>query len=196
MSHPGKHKNIPDLTEEQQRLIAARYLSGLAEEEPGLIPYELFVPMAKLMVMHTVEVGFVKPSGTDGRRAQVLLTQRPATDEFWANQWHIPGSIVRATDPVKHEHDYDAAVNRVRDEIGGGIQVISQPLEYDTVRRKGQRGSEVTVRLMADSAGDPVNGRFFDADQVLRNPPDGGLIDSHAAAIEKLAATYHDNYTK
>jgi hypothetical protein len=103
-------------------------LRSLAEAEPDQLPYAIFVPIAKLLVLNTVEVGFVKPAPTDERKAQVLLTQRPDTDQFWANQWHIPGSIVRASDPVKHEHDYDAAVSRVKDEIGGGIQVVQEPI--------------------------------------------------------------------
>jgi hypothetical protein len=203
---------LPELTDEQRQLIAVNYLHSLAETEPEQLPYDIFVPIAKLMVLNTAEVAFVKPSPTDGRRAQVLLTQRPETDQFWANQWHIPGSIVRATDPVTHEHDYDAAVTRVRDEVGGniegirgvlamlglrrGVRLVNYPVEYDIVRRKGLRGSETTVRLMAESKGKPTRGAFFDAQTVLKNPPEGGLIDSHAEAIEKLAARYHDLKTR
>jgi hypothetical protein len=182
---------LPQLTSEQEEMIAANYLSKLAEQEPDRLPYEIFLPVAKLMVMHTVEVGFVKPSDEDEESALVLLTQRPATDKFWAKQWHIPGSVVRATDPVKHEHDYDAAFSRVLDEVGGDMQVVRKPIEFDTVRRKGQRGSEVTVRLLAEVEGEPAHGKFFDAAGILRRPPEEGLIDSHSAAIEKVAATYH-----
>lgn len=194
MANP--QEQLLNLTEEQQRLIAASYLQSLAEAESGLLPYDIFLPIGRLVVLNTVEVGFVKPSPIDDRRAQVLLTQRPETDQFWANQWHIPGSIVRATDPVKHEHDYDAAVSRVVGEVGGGIQVVRDPLEYDVVRRKGLRGSETTVRLMAESTGQPLNGAFFDTEAVLKNPPEGGLIDSHAEAIERLAKKYRDLKTK
>jgi hypothetical protein len=185
-------EELPALTKEQQQLVAANYLKMLVEEETDPLPFEIFVPIGRLVVLNTVEVGFVKPSPIDDRRAQVLLVRRPETDQFWANQWHIPGSIVRATDPVKHEHDYDAAISRVIKEVGGGIQVKSNPLEYDVVRRKGVRGSEVTVRLMAESAGEPINGAFFDTRAVLKNPPEVGLIESHAEAIEKLAAKYYD----
>lgn len=181
---------LPLVTPEQEEAIAANYLAKLAEQRPDQLPYEIFLPVAKLMVMHTVEVGFVKPPEEDGESALVLLTQRPATDKFWPSQWHVPGSVVRATDPVKHEHDYDAAFSRVLDEVGGDIQVIRKPVEFDTVRRKGIRGSEVTVRLLAEVEGDPANGTFFDAADIIRRPPEEGLIGSHAAAIEKIAATY------
>lgn len=179
------------LSPEQQELVAAHYLSELAEQATGRLPYEIFQPVSQLVVLNTVEVGFVKPSPTDERHAQVLLTQRPATDKHWADQWHIPGSVVLPTDPVKHEHDYDAAIGRVTQEVGGGLR-MGDFVEYDTVRRKGSRGSEVTVRFMNESQGSPARGRFFDARRILVRPPEGGLIETHAEAIEKLAATYHD----
>ncbi|MEI9913678.1 MAG: hypothetical protein WDN66_01585 [Candidatus Saccharibacteria bacterium] len=185
-------EQLPNLTDEQQRLVAVSYLQSLANAETSLLPNDVFLAVGKLVVLNTVEVAFVKPSNTDERDAQVLLTQRSNSDPLWANQWHIPGSIVRAKDPVKHEHDYDAAVSRIFKEVGGGIQVVRDPFEYDVVRRKGQRSSETTVRLMAESAGEPVNGAFFNAEAVLNKPPEGGLLESHAEAIEKLAKKYHD----
>lgn len=188
MSESGA--SLPQLSAEQEEVVAARYLARLAEESPDRLPFDIFVPVAKLMVMHTVEVGFVKPSTKDEERPLVLLTQRPANDVFWPNQWHIPGSVVRANDPVKHEHDYDAALSRVLGEVGGDIQVIGTPVEFDTVRRRDVRGSEVTVRLLAEVQGDPEHGRFFDTAEVLLHPPEGGLIESHPAAIEKVAAAY------
>ncbi len=188
--------SFPQISPEQEQVIAANYLARLAEQQPDRLPFEIFLPVAKLMVMHTVEVGFVKPSDENEENALVLLTQRPATDKFWANQWHIPGSVVRATDPVKHEHDYDAAFSRVLDEVGGDIQVVRDPVGFDTVRRKGMRGSEVTVRLLAEVEGEPANGAFFDAADILRRPPEGGLINSHAEAIEKVAATYRSLRTE
>jgi hypothetical protein len=45
---------------------------------------------------------------------------------------------------------------------------------------------------MAESSGEPNRGTFFDAQAILKKPPEGGLINSHAEAIEKLAAKYHD----
>lgn len=188
MSESGT--SLPQLSAEQEETIATRYLARLAEEAPDRLPFGIFVPIAKLMVMHTVEVGFVKPSAEDTERPLVLLTQRPASDVFWPNQWHIPGSVVRANDPVKHEHDYDAALSRVMGEVGGDIQIVGEPVEFDTVRRRDVRGSEVTVRLLAEVQGNPEHGRFFDATEVLQRPPEGGLIESHPAAIEKIAATY------
>jgi len=181
---------LPRVTAEQEEAIAGNYLARLAEQHPDKLPLEIFTPLAKLMVLTTVEVGLLKRSTEDENRLLVLLSQRPSSDKFWPNQWHIPGSIIRARDPVADEHDYTPAISRVMAEVGGDIQIVQGPLEYETVRRLGLRGSEVTVRLLAEVEGDPTNGAFFDAAEVLRRPPDTGLLESHSAAIEKVAATY------
>lgn len=179
-------KALPDLTPEQTEAVAANYLASL---EPGALPFPTFIQIARLAVLNTLEVGFVKPFEEQGN-TRVLLTQRPSTDKFWPNQWHIPGAVVLASDPVKHDHDYDAALGRVRDEAGGSLHMIGDPLEFDTVRRMGLRGSEITVRMLAETEGDPDKGEFFDARDVLKNPPKGGLVHSHEDAIAKIAAAH------
>lgn len=173
------------LSPQETEAIAVNYLKSL---ETGFLPKNVFFEVARLAVMNTVEIGFVRPIEEIDQPQKILLTQRPSTDEFWPNQWHIPGSVVRASDPVKHEHDYDAAISRVRNEVGGGLQLIGAPQEFETVRRSASRGSEVTVRLIADTEGDPERGEFFDMADVLKNPPKGGLLETHDVAIAKVAA--------
>lgn len=182
-------QQLSQLSPEQQKTVALDYLRGLGDNPEGLLPLEVFEIIAgKLAVIHTVEVGLVKPA--EEGNFSVLLTQRPPTDHFWPNQWHIPGSVVRPTDPVGHEHDYDAAISRVLSEVGSGIHLVGDPREYETVRRIGNRGSEVTVRLVAEVDGRPSDGAFFNASDVLRNPPEGGLVESHHEAIKGLTAAY------
>lgn len=181
----NKIKTVSHLTTQEREAIAVDYLKSL---ETGFLPEEIFTQMARLAVINTVEVGFVRPIYEIGQPQQVLLTQRPSTDKFWPNQWHVPGSVVRASDPVEHEHDYDMAISRVKDEIGGGLELIGNPQEFETLRRTGPRGSEITVRMIADATGDPQNGEFFDAVDVLKNPPKGGLLGTHDDAIAKIAA--------
>jgi hypothetical protein len=187
---------LPELTDEQRRAVAADYLAKLAASKPDLVPKDIYLPMLSLVPATTVEVSLVKPSTADERRALIVLTQRPETDTFWANQWHIPGSIVRGNDPIKHEHDFDAAITRAMDEVNGGLKVVYDPVAYDLVRRRGPRGSETTARFMVETVGEPMEGAFFDAQYVIENPPEGGLIDTHAEAIEKLASTYYDLRSK
>ena len=181
---------LGQLSAEQRKTVALSYLRDLGDAKEDLLPLDVFELIAgKLAVIHTVEVGMIKPTGEEG--LSVLLTQRPPTDHFWPNQWHIPGSIVRPKDPIKNEHDYDAAFSRVLREVGSGIRVIGEPEEYETVRRRGARGPEVTVRLLAEVDGQPSSdGAFFDTTEALDNPPEGGLVESHWEAIRGLAEAY------
>lgn len=179
--------DIPKLTPQQKQAIANEYLESL---EPGVLPLPIFRQLARLGVLSTVEVGLVRPSEQNENGTELVLTPRPSTDEYWPGEWHIPGSAIRADDPVKHEHDHEAVISRVMDEVGGDIRIIGEPKEVDMVRRKGQRGSELTLRLLAEVEGEPGNGRFFDAARVLRQPPEAGLLESHAVAIAKVAEAY------
>lgn len=185
MSQP--ELNIPHLTTAQQELIVARYLESL---QPGFLPYPTFLQLARLAVLPTVEVGFVRPSDESEDGTELILTQRPANDAHWPSQWHVPGSAIRADDPITHEHDHDAVVSRVLAEVGGDVEIIGEPKQYDVVRRRGLRGSEITLRLLAVVEGEPERGRFFDADTILRDPPEGGFVETHEAAIESVAEAY------
>src|SRR6185295_219689 len=57
----------------------------------GRIPYPIFAAIARLGVLCSVEVVPLRV-GPEGK-TQVLLTQRPAGDEWWPNQWHVPGAM-------------------------------------------------------------------------------------------------------
>lgn len=178
------NRPLPKLTSDESNAVAVNYLASL---EHGVLPEELFTQMGRLIVLSTVELGMVRPLDESGR-TKILLTQRPSNDRFWPNQWHVPGSVVRADDPVKHDHDYDAAISRIRDEVGGTLAIIGKPHEFETIRRTGPRGSETTTRVVAETSGDPLNGEFFDVVDVLDNPPKGGLIENHDVAIARIAA--------
>lgn len=178
---------LPQLTKDQEAVIAARYLESL---QPGFLPYATFLQLARLAVLPTVEIGFVRPSEETEDGAELILTQRPASDKHWPNQWHVPGSAVRADDPIRHEHDHEAVVSRVLAEVGGDVEIVGEPKQFDVVRRRGLRGSEITLRLLAVVEGDPERGRFFDAETVLREPPEGGFVETHEAAIASVAAAY------
>jgi hypothetical protein len=185
---------LPKLSPEQQLAVTAQYLRELRESESPLIPFDVFHAMAGLMVMTTVEVALVRRQED---RLQILLAQRPPTDKDWANMWHIPGSVVRGTDEVKHEHDFDMALDRAIGEARGTIEIVGAPVQYDMVRRSGSRGSENTPRFIATVMGDPEpgHGKFFDIEAVLQEPPEGGLIRSHHEAIEAVA-NHYNNYSQ
>lgn len=151
------------------------------------LPYEIFAALASVVVVPTVEVGFMNMQDNILR---ILLTQRAADDAFWPDQWHVPGSVIRATDAITHEHDYLAALERVYAEVGLDIQSTSQPVEFETVHRAGARGTELTVRFLVTISDETKRGKLFDVDDILKNPPKIGLVETHHTAIASFANAY------
>jgi hypothetical protein len=178
---------IPDLTSEQEEAVAERYLSNLS---PGRYNFPIFAQMARLNVGDTVEIGMIKPPSDIRDSSKILLTQRSAEDVFWPNQWHIPGSVILVTDEEKHEQDFSNPIERVLKEVGGDISFKHKPIQTRSVLRSGLRGKELTARFIVQVEGDPDHGEFFDTTDVLKHPPQGGLLESHDVAIESMDKFY------
>lgn len=189
---PALLAEVPELTPDQRYTVTVNFLQELSEGGTDLIPLELFNAMSRLMTLATVEVGMFQPA-TNDQAGAILLGQRSADDPFWASQWHVPGSIIRANDPVTHEGDYDAAMTRALREVGEGVEFASEPHEQRPVRRTGPRGSEITVRFICEVAGIPTHGRFFPFDEAGRlqyDPQNDRFIDGHVDAAQGLATAY------
>ena len=178
---------MPNLTEQQRQAVVDDYLSSLP---PGFLPGPVFKQYARVGVMPTVEVGLVRPSEQNEGGTELVLAQRSEEDEHWPGQWHVPGSVVRADDKMDHEHDYDDVIGRVFGEVGGDLEVVRGPRAFDVVRRRGLRGAEITLRLLAEVRGEPERGRFFDARNVLAEPPRTGFVETHDLAIASIARAY------
>ena len=73
----------------------AEVVSALSKVQSGYLPADLFFQVSRLAVVTAVEV---VPLRYAQGQCEILLTQRPADDPFWPNQWHNPGSIMRPTD--------------------------------------------------------------------------------------------------
>lgn len=165
---------------------AIEFLRGL---EAGRQPYELFLEIARLAVLSSVEMVPVRMH--DGK-PQVLLTQRPE-DDVWSKQWHVPGTIMLPTDKVESSHDYDDAFGRIFDhdgELKSGVKVVGKPVYVDSERRKTRRGDEFAAIHYAEVTGEPTVGQFFDAEEFPGNVPEPGVIEHHAAFIQKAVAQY------
>lgn len=180
--------NIPDLTEEQIDIITARRLESLREAD--WIPPPIYRAMAFITVRFTVELALVRQ--VENGNPEVLLTQRSADDQDIPNQWHIPGVGVKQKDPVLHYHDNNAALYRIMNkEVGGDLQIKDHPIILDTVRRLGADKTEVTTQYWAPVlGGSPEHGRFFDIDNVIKEPPKDGLVTTHDATIRRVADLY------
>lgn len=171
--------------------VAAHYLSVV---EAGRLPLPLFKEIGRLMSLSTVEV---TPLRHNADSLEVLLTQRPESDPWWAGQWHLPGTVIIDSD-LGEDHGpygYATVLDRLYSGELGESVTVGESVLFDAHLRRGVRGPEQTVfhwapvDLAADYSELPT-GRFFDATSVADNPPDGGLIIGHAESIRRATAHY------
>jgi hypothetical protein len=182
--------------------IAAAYLAGL---EPGRQPLALFKQMARLAVLSTIEVIPMK-DGVSADKPQVLLTQRPQSNDWWSGKWHVPGVVLLPsdqTDPAGN-YNYNSPVSRLFDaELKGAVALADEPQILrgrfaGTMPPEG-RGRESTLIHWAKVTSVPgvdlpANARFFDAHEVVESPPEGGFIEYHDQQVKDATAAYVARY--
>jgi|SRR5579871_6247966 len=133
--------------------LVADLLSDLA---PGEQPPPIFYQIARLVPLPAVELIVFDEN------KQVLLTQREADDPYWPGQWHIPGTVIRATDA-----SLGSAIKRSRQaELEGTEVTLPRLLRPDF--RHMERGSELSLVHRAKLVGEPMAGQLF----PIRNLPE------------------------
>src|SRR5207248_4789571 len=68
---------------------------GLSKLQPGRLPLDVFLEVARLTVTPVIEI--VPICRQDGI-LRVLLMKRSDDDPIWAGLWHTPGTVIRAFD--------------------------------------------------------------------------------------------------
>jgi len=183
----------PTIPEGERDITTADVVEFLKRIEPGHYDYELWREMVRLNTLSTVEL--VPLRVTDQGRIQVLLTQRPKGD-LWEYLWHIPGSVMYATDKIEHEHDYRDAFMRIYGdggEIGGGVQIVGEPTYVDTHRRMTLRGPEHSAITCVEVRGDTTTGQFVDMDGFPGNVPAPGIITHQVNCIIVAAQRFAES---
>ena len=108
----------------------------LKQLEPGFLPYDVFVQMARLNVLSIIE--FVPMRRTPDGTVEVLLLSRGPEDSIWPNMLHTPGTVIRPTDT---EGELYIAFQRIlKDELDD--TPVSQPHYVGSVLHKSRRGTE------------------------------------------------------
>jgi len=151
----------------------------------GYQPYEVFKKLAEKLVTPTIELLPIRT--TESGEVQVLLTKRPDDDEFWPGQWHIPGSIILASD---EEGSLKSAYSRVLDgELGGAVQPQDEPQLVGQQFWEVERGRELDALhyVVADPNKELPEeiGTFFPIDQLPEN-----VIKHHQVMIPKIMEAY------
>ncbi len=186
--HPSPGE-IDKLTAEQRAVVASEYLAGV---EPGFLPLPLFKELSRLMVINTVELVLLQPEDD----IRVLLTKRPPTDPWWANQLHIPGSVTLPTDSVEGDDDFTGTLNRIlEDELAGAIEIVGNVNFLEPQRRIGPRGHEVTTIHWAGASVDesllPNSARLLTLEDLQSYQPEA-IVDGTIQTVERAVQAYEN----
>lgn len=155
----------------------------LKELEPGFLPYDVFVQVARLVPLSIIE--FVPLRLTQGN-VEVLLLERSKFDDIWPGEVHTPGTVVRTTDNESGQHQ---AFQRILvDELR--TTHVSPPHFVGSILHKSKRGMEHAQIFWVEVLEEPKVGTFYPADQLPEN-----IIDSQKSFIAQAVQNFKNNKT-
>ena len=153
----------------------------LKQIEPGFLNFDVFVQIARLVVLSIIE--FV-PLRIKGDKIEVLLLSRGGDDPIWPNELHVPGTVIRPTD---NENKIYMAFDRIiNDELGG--TKMSEPYFVGSILHKSKRGSEHAQVYWVEVLEKPKVGKFYPVDELPDN-----LIESQTKFIKQASKSFGDN---
>ena len=162
--------------DEEKQLVTL--LSAL---KPGFLPYDVFVEIARLVVLSIIE--FVPLRLNERGEPEVLLLSRGADDPIWPGILHTPGTVVRPTD---NEGDMYLAFERIlKDELKG--TKTSEPHYVGSNLHKSKRGMEQAQIYWVEVIGAPETGEFYAAHNLPTN-----IMESQVAFIKQAVQNYKD----
>lgn len=168
-------------------------VSFLEQVPQGHLPYELFLQIARLGVLGTVEL--VPLRRAQDNTTEVLLLKRPQKD-IWSNQWHVPGTVMLPTDRVEYPSDYrdplERLVSSTGELAGTGLKFVHDPVMTETERRVTARGHEIAAIHYVEVAGEPQHGKFFSPDDLLTDVPDNRLALHQYGFIQRAVSVFNE----
>lgn len=151
----------------------------------GFLPQALFIAVAAKVTMPTMELVPVRQNQNGD--VEVLLTQRPNDDPYWPSQWHMPGTIIRASD--NEGTDFSSGVERVlQNELHGTVHMIGKPRYIGMKFWDVARGRELDQVFYFETDAkdeDVVEGQFFS----VKNLPES-TVSHHKVMIPEIAAAF------
>lgn len=144
--------------------------------EPGFLPYEVFMAIARLVALPIIEI-IPLMRGDDGS-LNVLLLERHKDKDLWAGMVHTPGTVIRAGD--SEETAFERITN---DELNGTR--VSQPVFVENIIHKSKRGYEVARVFYVEILDEPKIGKLYNVNDLPENiiPEQKKFI---ALAVKKL----------
>jgi hypothetical protein len=143
----------------------------LHQLQPGWMPWDIFKEVARITVTSVIEL---VPLHRGKTGLEVLMTRRPVDDVFWPNQWHTPGTILRATDTGL---TLASAFNRLFTEELQDTTRVGKPTFIDTLFCTNVRGTTLAlVHWVELSANAPHVGQYFPITQLPNDRVQGQEI--------------------
>jgi hypothetical protein len=153
----------------------------LKELEPGFLPYDIFVEIARLVVLPIIE--FVPLRMNKEGDVEVLLLSRGKDDPLWPDMLHTPGTVIRPTD---REGEMYLAFERItKDELNATL--VSRPYYVGSVFHGSKRGMEQSQVFWVEVLEEPKIGKFYSANKLPVQ-----LIDSQQRFIEQAVKNFKE----
>jgi hypothetical protein len=151
----------------------------LKKLEPGFLPYDIFVEIARLVALPIIE--FVPFRLNAQKKIEVLLLHRGDDDPIWPGAWHTPGTVIRATD--NEDKIYKAFERILKDELKN--TKVGQPYYVGSVFHKSKRGAEQSQVFWVEVLGNPEAGKFYELENLHQK-----TIKSQLLFIKQAAQSY------
>lgn len=129
------------------------------------------------MVLVTIEM--VPLRRTTNGEVEVLLVQREADDPYWPNMYHVPGTVLRASDAAG---SYEDAFKRILQGELQGTATSGQPQHLKDLFHQVKRGRELALVHYIAISDEPVVGTFYPVSAL----PDT-IVDHQIAFIQEAA---------
>jgi|SRR3989344_475471 len=151
------------MTSEGLTIEEEKQFIKLTEKLTGQVTKDLYNALASKFAFTAIEVVTLR---VHEGKLEVLLTKRDS-DDIFANGWHSPGSILRASDaPEKYDTvgDYQSAFKRVEQEIKVPFSVV--PKFVGIILQRHLRGVDNGIVFISEIAEAPGKGQFFPVDAI------------------------------
>lgn len=171
---------MPEITEDEIE-IATEILKKL---EPGLLPFPIFLEVARLYVSCIVEI---VPLYNNNGNIQVLLQEREKEDPVWEGKLHTVGTVVRAND---EDGNFKSAFDRILNKELQGARTLSEPVFVKSVFHQVARGRELALVFYVELATDEIShlGKLYDINKLPSK-----IVDTQIRFIQDAAEQFKGN---
>ena len=102
----------------------------LSKLEPGILPFEIFSQVARLVRLPMLDL---IPYKKEGNRKLIGLLKRDANDPWWPDKWTLPGTVITVNDT------FESAIDRLTTkEIK--IKISAAPIFLGHIIHESERG--------------------------------------------------------